>query len=75
VEEAIIDAYGESEQQVGLLSMLQEHLACPFMTAVLGVPVWVERMDITDADENVAVCRSGRVILDCLAHMNRVTSL
>src|SRR4029434_2198619 len=60
VEEAIIDAYGESEQQVGLLTMLQQHLACPFMTEVLGVAVRVERVDINDADEIVAVCRHAR---------------
>ena len=29
IEEAIVDAYGESEQRVGFLCMLQEHLACP----------------------------------------------
>jgi hypothetical protein len=30
VEEAVIDAYGESEQCVGFLKMLEEHLAVPF---------------------------------------------
>src|SRR2546430_4598505 len=39
VEEAIIDAYGESEQRVRFLTMLEEHLACPFTTAILGIPV------------------------------------
>jgi hypothetical protein len=60
VEEAIIDAYGESEQRVGLLSMLQMNLACPFVTEVLGTAVSVERIDLNDADEIVAVCRRGR---------------
>ena len=50
VEEAIIDAYGESEQRVGLLSMLQMNLACPFVTEVLGTAVSVERIDLNDAD-------------------------
>ena len=58
--EAIIDAYGESEQRVGLLSMLQMNLACPFVTEVLGTAVSVERIDLNDADEIVAVCRRGR---------------
>jgi len=60
VEEAIIDAYGESEQHVGLLTMLQEKLACPFMTEILGTAVRVERVDLNDADEIVAICRRGR---------------
>jgi len=60
VEEAIVDAYGESEQRVGLLCMLQEHLACPFTTEILGQPVRVERIDWNDAEEIVAVCRRQR---------------
>jgi hypothetical protein len=59
VEEAIIDAYGESEQLVGLLCTLQQHLALPFTTQILGIPVRVERVDVTDADEIVAICRRG----------------
>jgi len=60
IEEAIIDAYGESEQRVGFLTMLQEHLAVPFATEILGTPVRVERVDLNDADEIVAICRRGR---------------
>ena len=60
VEEAIVDAYDESEQRVGFLCMLQEHLACPFSTEVLGAPVSVERIDLNDAEEIVAICRRER---------------
>ncbi len=60
VEEAIIDAYGESEQRIGLLTIIQENLACPFTTEVLGIPVRVERVDLNGADEIVAVCRRQR---------------
>jgi len=60
IEEAIVDAYGESEQRVGFLTMLEEHLALPFETDVLGVTVRVEKIDLTAADEIVAVCRRGR---------------
>jgi hypothetical protein len=60
VEEAIIDAYDESEQRVGFLTMLEEHLACPFTTAILGTPVQVERVGLNDVDEIVAICRRGR---------------
>jgi hypothetical protein len=60
VEEAIIDAYGESEQLVGFLCMLQEHLAVPFLTEILGTPARVERVDLNEADEIVAICRRGQ---------------
>ena len=60
VEEAIVDAYGDSEQLVGFLTMLEEKLACPFMTAILGTPVRVERVTFNEAEEIVAICRRGR---------------
>ena len=60
VEEAIVDAYGDSEQRAAFLSVLQDRLELPFETFVLGVSVSVERIDITRAEEIVAVCRRGR---------------
>jgi hypothetical protein len=60
VKEAIIDAYGDSEQRVGFLTMLEDRLAVPFTTDILGAPVRVERVDLNDADEIVAICRRGR---------------
>jgi hypothetical protein len=60
VEEAIVDAYGESEQRVGLLAMIEQHLACPFESEILGAAVQVERVDVNDADGIVAICRRGR---------------
>jgi hypothetical protein len=60
VEEAIVDAYCESVQRVGLLSMIQVNLACPFVTKILGTSARVERVDLNDADEIVAICRGGR---------------
>jgi hypothetical protein len=59
-EEASVDAYNESEQRCGLFTMIEDHLALPFDTEVLGVPVTVERIDLTEADEVVAICRRGR---------------
>ena len=59
IEEAIVDAYGESEQLVGLLCMLQEHLAVPFTTTMLGTPIRVARVDVNDAHQIVAICRRG----------------
>jgi hypothetical protein len=60
VEEAVVDAYNEAEQRGGLFTMIESHLAVPFDTEVLGVPVTVERIDLTEADEVVAICRRGR---------------
>jgi hypothetical protein len=37
IEEATVDAYGESEQTVGFFTMLEERLKLPFKTEVLGV--------------------------------------
>lgn len=60
IEEATVDAYGEAEQLAGLYTMLEEHLAVPFETTVLGVPVIVKVIDLTDRDEIVAICSRGR---------------
>ena len=60
IEEAIVDAYGESEQRVGFLTMLEEHLPVPFMTEIFGVAVRVDRIDLNDAEEIVASCRRGQ---------------
>ena len=60
IEEAVVDAYNESEQRTGLYAMLDERLAVPFETEVLGVKVTVERVDLTDAEEIVAICTRGR---------------
>ena len=60
IEEAIVDAYGESEQRVAFYTMLEEKLRVPFRTEILGVPITVERLDMTDDDQIVAICRRGR---------------
>jgi hypothetical protein len=62
VEDAIVDAYNESEQRCGIFTMIENNLALPFETEVLGVAVTVERIDLTEADEVVAVCRRGRTL-------------
>src|SRR5215469_13941828 len=59
IEEAIVDAHTESEQRTGLFTVIEQYLALPFDTQVLGVIVSVLRIDITTADEIVAVCRHG----------------
>jgi len=60
IEEAILDAYGESEQTVGFYTMLEDNLATPFRTEMLGVEVTVERLDMTDDEQIVAVCARGK---------------
>jgi hypothetical protein len=60
VAEAIIDAYGDDEQRGGFFVMLEEHLLVPFETEVLGVAVTVEKIDLTDEQEVVAICRRGK---------------
>ena len=60
IEEATVDAYNESEQRVGFLTMIDENLALPFATQILGIEVSVERVDMSAADAIVAICRRGR---------------
>lgn len=60
IEQATVDAYGESEQVTGWSSIIDEHLATPFETTVLGVRVIVERVDLDRSDQIVAICRRGR---------------
>jgi len=60
IEEAIVDAYGESEQIGGLYTAIDEHLVVPFETTVLGMAVTVKGVDLTDRGEIVAVCSRGR---------------
>lgn len=61
VEEAIVDCYNESEQATGLYTMIEDNLALPFETTVLGVSVTVDRVDLTRREEIVAVCRRAGV--------------
>jgi len=60
VDEAIVDAYGESEQIGGFYTAIDEHLVVPFETTVLGVTVTVRGVDLTDRDEIVAICTRAR---------------
>ena len=52
-----MDCYNESEQITGLYTMIEENLAVPFQTSVLGVEVTVEMVDLTEAEDIVVVCR------------------
>jgi hypothetical protein len=60
IEEGVVDAYGEGEQVGGFLAMMEEHLALPFSTNVLGVDVVVEKVDMTRDGQIVVICRHGK---------------
>ncbi|MGB8029682.1 MAG: calcium-binding protein [Terracidiphilus sp.] len=56
IEEAVVDAYNEDEQKVGLLTMMQQYLALPFRVSILGIEATVEKVDMTRDGRIVAVC-------------------
>jgi len=59
VEEATVDCYDETEQVMGLLTMIEDNLGLPFETRILGMPVTVECVNVTGRDDIVAVYRRG----------------
>jgi len=61
IEQAVVDAYNEDEQTIGFLTMIQQYLALPFSTNVLGAEVFVEKVDMTRDGRIVAVCRRDNV--------------
>lgn len=60
IEEATMDAYTESEQALGFHTLIEDRLALPFITHILGIEVVVVRIELNDNDDIVAVCRCGR---------------
>jgi len=59
IAEAIMDAYNESEQTVGFYTMIENSLALPFVTEILGIKVAVEQIDMNGDNAIVAVCQRG----------------
>ena len=60
IDEATVDAYNEDEQLTGLFTMLEENLAVPFTTTVLGVEVVVRSVDLAPDGRTAALCSRGR---------------
>jgi hypothetical protein len=60
IEEATVDCYNDSELITGWYTMIDANLAVPFETTALGVPVKVEKVDVTETEQIVAICRRGR---------------
>jgi Calcium binding len=48
IEEATVDCYDELEQASGFYTMIEDHLAVPFATQVLGVEVSVVGVEMDD---------------------------
>lgn len=60
IEEATVDAYNESEQDTGFLTMLEEHIPTPFRARVVGEDVDVQGFDVPDSGIGiVAVVKRG----------------
>jgi hypothetical protein len=60
IAQATVDCYNDSECVTGFYTTLDEHLAVPFQSVVLGVDVTVAGIDLTDDEQIMAVCRRGR---------------
>ena len=60
VTQATVDCYNDDEQVTGLFTLIEDNLAVPFPTEVLGVPVTVESVDLSDAGQIVAICTRDR---------------
>lgn len=51
--------YDEDEERTGFLTMIEDNLELPFETMVLGVPVSVDRINLTDGSAQAANIRDG----------------
>lgn len=60
IEEATVDCYNESEQATAFFTVIEQKLALPFETTVLGIPVTVEQIQQGPGDHIVAICSRGR---------------
>ena len=58
--EATIDCYNEDEEVTGFLTMIQDNLAVPFQTQVLGVEVTVDNVQLNAVGEIVAICSRAK---------------
>lgn len=60
IQVATVDCYNESEEVTGWFTSIQDNLAIPFQTSVLGVDVTIEGIALSDEGQIVAVCARGR---------------
>ena len=60
IEEATVDCYDEEEQASGFFAVIDDNLALPFTTRILGVDASVAAVEMDDDGRIKAVCeRSG----------------
>ena len=59
VREAIVDAHDHEEALMGFCSLIEENLAVPFATTVLGVNVTVDAIIQSSDGHLVAECSRG----------------
>jgi hypothetical protein len=58
IEEASVDCYDEEEQHMGLMTMIEENVACPFKAKVMGEEVEVVELRCPESGYGLdAVCR------------------
>jgi hypothetical protein len=60
IQDATVDYYNESEEITAWFTVIQDNLAVPFQTSVLGVDVTVQGIALSDDGQVVAICRRGR---------------
>ena len=60
IAEATVDCYNEGECVTGFYTMLEDNIAVPFQTVVLGVDVTVTGVDLTEDGQITAVCTRGK---------------
>ena len=60
VEQATVDAYDEYEQLASFHVVIEERLAVPFRTTVLGVEVSVTKIDLLSGTGIAAICSRGK---------------
>ena len=60
VAEATIDCYDDDEALSGFFTMIEENLLLPFQTQILGIEVAVEKVDMNECNDIVAICRRGK---------------
>jgi hypothetical protein len=59
IAEATVDCYNESECVTGFYTMLEDSIAVPFQTVVLGLNVTVTGVDLSEDGQITAVCTRG----------------
>lgn len=60
IEDATVDACDEHDQLAGFHVVLEERLAVPFQTTVVGVEVTVMTIDLLSGSGIVAICSRGK---------------